>query len=74
MLDKDKLSLMADIAQLLSFAMNTQEVSNDEIFKHLLQQDKILDAQNQEFLAKIVQQNEEIIQKLSEIFDFLKNL
>ena len=42
--------------------------------KHLLQQDKILDEQTNDYLSKIVKQNEEIISLLKDIQERLDNL
>lgn len=65
------LSLLANVLQVANFQMNVQEVSNDELLKHLMRQDKILDEQTRElqeqtniYLKKIIEQNEEIINLL----------
>lgn len=65
------LSLLANVLQVANFQMNIQEVSNDELLKHLMRQDKILDEQTRElqeqtniYLKKIIEQNEEIINLL----------
>lgn len=68
MIDEDKLSFMANIMQISSFIMNMQQLSNDDLMQHLLKQDKVLDYQNNilqeqtnDYLEKIIEQNEEII-------------
>ena len=62
------LSLLANILQIANFQMNVEEVSNDELLKHLVKQDKVLDEQTRElqeqtniYLKKIIEQNELII-------------
>ena len=64
------LSLIANICQLMDFQMNVSQLSNDDLMKHLLQQDKILDEQTNIYLKKIIKQNEEIKTILNEL---LKN-
>lgn len=51
------LSVMANFAQLESYRMNVEQISNDELMKYLEHQD-------QNYLKKIVEQNEEIIRLL----------
>lgn len=58
------LSLLANILQIANFQMNVEEVSNDELLKHLVKQDKVLDEQTNIYLKKIIEQNEEIINLL----------
>lgn len=70
----ETLAILANLCQLASFDMNLTEVSNDSIMKHLLQQDKILDEQNNNYLSKIVKQNEEIISLLKDIQERIDNL
>lgn len=62
------LSLLANVLQVANFQMNVQEISNDELLKHLVKQDKVLDEQTRElqeqtniYLKKIIQQNNEIL-------------
>ena len=64
------LSLIANMCQLMVFQMNVSQLSNDDLMKHLLQQDKILDEQTNIYLKKIIKQNEEIKTILNEL---LKN-
>ena len=70
----ETLVVLANLCQLASFDMNLTEVSNDSIMKHLLQQDKILDEQTNDYLSKIVKQNEEIISLLKDIQERIDNL
>ena len=70
----ETLAILANLCQLASFDMNLTEVSNDSIMKHLLQQDKILDKQTNNYLSKIVKQNEEIISLLKDIQERIDNL
>ena len=58
------LSIIANMCQLMDFQMNMSQLSNDDLMKHLLQQDKALDEQTSIYLKKIVEQNEEIIKLL----------
>lgn len=60
----ETLSRLANIAQLLDFQMNVEQLSNDDLMKHLLKQDKILDEQTNVYLKKIVEQNEEMLKYL----------
>ena len=54
------LSIIANMCQLMDFQMNMSQLSNDDLMKHLLQQDKVLDEQTNIYLKKIIEQNEEI--------------
>lgn len=65
------LNYIANWLQILDFQMNTQQLTNDDLMKHLEMQDKILDEQTIElqkqtnvYLKKIIEQNEEIINLL----------
>ena len=44
--------------------MNLKEASNDEIMKELQNQDIILDKQTNDYLEKIIEQNNEILRLL----------
>ena len=39
------LSILANILQVADFQMNVTQLSNDDIMRHLLEQDKVLDSQ-----------------------------
>lgn len=54
------LSIIANMCQVMDFQMNIAQLSNDDLMKHLLQQDKVLDEQTNIYLKKIIEQNEEI--------------
>lgn len=65
------LNYVANWLQILDFQMNTQQITNEDLMKHLEMQDKILDEQTIElqkqtnvYLKKIIEQNEEIINLL----------
>ena len=58
------LSVVANYCQIESYTMNKKQISNDEIAKLLLEQDKVLDEQTNSYLKKIVEQNEEILRYL----------
>ena len=71
LMNDNSLSRMADLAQLINFEMNVQQLSNDDIMRHLLKQDKVLDEQTNmlqkqtnDYLEIIIKQNEEIIKLL----------
>ena len=64
------LSIVANMCQLMDFQMNISQLSNDDLMKHLLQQDKMLDEQTNIYLKKIIEQNEEIKNILNKL---LKN-
>ena len=66
------LSVVANYCQIESYEMNKKQLSNDDLMKHLLDQDKVLDYQNKilqeqtnDYLKKIVEQNEIIINILT---------
>lgn len=58
------LSIIANLCQLADFGMNISQLTNDDLMKHLLSQDNILDEQTNVYLKKIVEQNEEILKLL----------
>lgn len=60
----DILNIISIASYLLSvqnLQLNLQQTSNDDINKHLQDQDEILHEQNERYLTKIIQQNEEIL-------------
>lgn len=69
--NKTKMPWNYDILNIISIAsyllsvqnlqLNQQQTSNDDINKHLQDQDEILHEQNERYLTKIIQQNEEIL-------------
>lgn len=63
----DILNIIAIASYLLSIQnlqLNQQQVSNDDLNKHLQEQDEILQEQNDKYLLKIIQQNEELLKLL----------
>ena len=73
------LSYIANIFQILDFNLNLTQLSNDDLMKHLLKQDKVLDNQNKvlddqtnTYLKKAIEQNETIIKQNEEIINLLK--
>lgn len=58
------LSFLANVAQLNSYLLNIEQVGNDDLMKHLLKQDKVLDEQTNDYLKKIIEQNDEILKYL----------
>lgn len=59
------LEVLANILQVANYQMLTEDASNNDIMKELQIQDKVLAEQTNIYLKKIIQQNEEIIRKLS---------
>lgn len=63
----DILNIIAIASYLLSIQnlqLNQQQASNDDLNKHLQEQDDILQEQNDKYLLKIIQQNEELLKLL----------
>lgn len=70
-MSNDELNRLANWLQIFDFQMNVTQLSNDDIMEHLLKQDKELDVQTRmlqeqtnNYLEKIIIQNEEIIKLL----------
>lgn len=58
----------------MDYNLNVRQVDNDTILQHLNMQDKVLEDQNRElqkqtneYLEKIVKQNEEILRKFDKL-------
>lgn len=73
------LNYLANLCQLCDFQMNVSQLSNDDIMKHLLKQDKILneekeilDNQNNIYLKELINQNKIIIEQNNEIIQIMK--
>lgn len=65
--NNDILNIITIASYLLSIQnlqLNTKQASNDDINKHLQKQDKILYEQNEKYLEKIIEQNNEILKLL----------
>lgn len=63
----DILNIIAIASYLLSIQnlqLNTEQTSNDDLNKHLQKQDEILREQNERYLSKIIEQNDEILKLL----------
>lgn len=67
----NKWALITGMFQLLDYNLNVKQISNDKIFEKLQKQDKVLEYQNQElqkqtneYLDKIIKQNDEILKIL----------
>lgn len=63
----DVLNIISIASYLLSIQnlqLNQQDLSNNKLNEHLQEQDKILLEQNEKYLSKIIQQNEEILELL----------
>lgn len=70
----NKWAIVTGILQFLDYNLNTRQVDNDTLLQHLQLQDKVLEEQNKmlqiqtnEYLEKIIRQNEEIIKKLNKL-------
>lgn len=70
-MDDYTLNKLANWLQIFDFTLDVTQISNDEIMKHLLKQDRILDKQSNElqkqtniYLKKIIEQNQEILNLL----------
>ena len=55
------ISIASYLLSIQNLQLNQQQTSNDDINKHLKDQDEILHEQNEGYLTKIIQQNEEIL-------------
>lgn len=63
----DVLNIISIASYLLSIQnlqLNQQDLSNNKLNEHLQEQDKILFEQNEKYLNKIIEQNEEILKLL----------
>lgn len=63
----DILNIIAIASYLLSIQnlqLNTEQTSNNDLNKHLQKQDEILQEQNERYLSKIIEQNDEILKLL----------
>lgn len=55
------LNIIANLCQLADYNMNVSQLSNDDIMRHLQEQDKLLNKQINEYLKEIIKQNKKII-------------
>lgn len=58
------ISIASYLLSIQNLQLNQQQVSNDDLNKHLQEQDDILQEQNDKYLLKIIQQNEELLKLL----------
>ena len=58
------ISIASYLLSMQNLQLNQQQVSTDEIDKHLQKQDNILHEQNDRYLEKIIEQNKVIINLL----------
>jgi len=58
------ISIASYLLSIQNLQLNQQQTSNDDINKHLQQQDDILNEQNDKYLAQIIEQNKTIIKLL----------
>jgi hypothetical protein len=58
------ISIASYLLSIQNLQLNQQDLSNNNLNEHLQEQDKILNEQNEKYLTKIIQQNEEIIKLL----------
>lgn len=58
------ISIASYLLSIQNLQLNQQQVSTDEIDKHLQKQDNILHEQNDRYLEKIIEQNKVIINLL----------
>lgn len=59
-------ALMTGILQILDYNLNVNQISNDEILKHLQLQDKIINEKINTKLYKIIEQNEIILKIIND--------
>ena len=58
------ISIASYLLSIQNLQSNQQQISNDDLSKHLESQDRILQEQNEKYLKKIIEQNETIIKLL----------
>nr|DAW20986.1 MAG TPA: hypothetical protein [Caudoviricetes sp.] len=58
------ISIASYLLSIQNLQLNQQDLSNNHLEEHLLKQDEILHKQNEEYLSKIIEQNEKIIKLL----------
>lgn len=57
-------NLFIGFVQMLDFWLNVAQISNDQLFQELQHQDKILNEQNEKYLKKILENQNEILELL----------
>ena len=58
------ISIASYLLSIQNLQSNQQQISNDDLSKHLESQDRILQEKNEKYLKKIIEQNETIIKLL----------
>lgn len=58
------ISIASYLLSIQNLQLNQQDLSNNNLNEHLQEQDKILLEQNEKYLNKIIEQNEEILKLL----------
>ena len=58
------ISIASYLLSIQNLQLNQQDLSNNHLEEHLLKQDEILHKQNEEYLSKIIEQNELLIKLL----------
>lgn len=73
------LNYIANLCQLLDFQINVSQLSNDDLMKHLLEQDKVLNEEKdllnnqiKEYLKELISQNKTIIEQNNEIIRLIE--
>lgn len=64
MSDEFKLNYIANLLQILDFTLDVTQVSNDTILAHLVEQDKTLDKQTNDYLKQILDNQNKILELL----------
>lgn len=55
------ISIASYLLSIQNLQLNQQDLTNNKLNEHLHEQDKILHEQNEEYLSKIIKQNDEIL-------------
>lgn len=58
------ISIASYLLSIQNLQLNQQDLTNNKLNEHLQEQDKILHEQNEKYLSKIIQQNEELLNLL----------
>ena len=58
------ISIARYLLSIQNLQLNQQDLTNNKLNEHLQEQDKILHEQNEKYLSKIIQQNEELLNLL----------
>lgn len=58
------ISIASYLLSIQNLQLNQQDLSNNKLNEHLQEQDKILLEQNEKYLSKIIQQNDELLKLL----------